>query len=126
MAVYPERRNGRLTGKWIAEVTQHGERRRKRFDSKRDGDRWADFIALTGAAPAPANPDVPKSMTFAEAAHQLKMSNPDRGKDDPSGRKRTEHVIEKLGDMPLSEITTPVMDELVRKLRKHKGKATGT
>ena len=42
MAVYPERRGGRLSGTWIAEVTHAGTRVRKRFPTKHEAQRWAD------------------------------------------------------------------------------------
>lgn len=51
MSVYPERRSGRLSGKWIAEVTHIGVRVRKRFETKHEADRWADIIKATGAPP---------------------------------------------------------------------------
>ena len=51
MSVYPERRNGRLTGKWIAEVTHLGVRVRKRFDTMREAQRWEDGVKATGAPP---------------------------------------------------------------------------
>lgn len=51
MSVYPERRSGRLSGKWIAEVTHLGVRVRKRYDSKHEADHWADTTKLTGEAP---------------------------------------------------------------------------
>jgi hypothetical protein len=52
MAVYAEKRNGRLTGVFIAEVMHLGERVRKRFDTKRE-DRWEADVKATGA-PLPA------------------------------------------------------------------------
>jgi hypothetical protein len=51
MSVYPERRNGRLSGEWIAEITHVGVRVRKRFDIKHEADRWADGTKATGAQP---------------------------------------------------------------------------
>ncbi len=64
MAVYLEIRKGRLTGKWIAEVTRHGERRRKRFDQKLEAERWADFTKLTGGSQEEA------AYTFGEIAKE--------------------------------------------------------
>jgi hypothetical protein len=54
MAVYAEKRNGRLTGVFIAEVMHLGERVRKRFDTKREADRWEADVKATGAPLLPA------------------------------------------------------------------------
>ena len=51
MAVYAEKRNGRTTGVFIAEVMHLGVRVRKRFDVKRDADRWQEDVKATGAPP---------------------------------------------------------------------------
>jgi hypothetical protein len=53
MAVYAEKRNGRLTGVFIAEVMHLGVRVRKRFDTKRE-DRWEADVKATGAPLLPA------------------------------------------------------------------------
>ncbi len=62
MSVYPERRNGRLTGKWIAEITHLGVRVRKRFDTMREAQRWEDGVKATGAPP---QDDPGKAAVFA-------------------------------------------------------------
>jgi hypothetical protein len=41
MSCYPERRNGRLTGKWIAEALVQGKRVRSRFETRKEGEQWA-------------------------------------------------------------------------------------
>jgi integrase len=52
MAVYPERRKGRLTGVWIAEITINGARAgRERFQSQKEAQRWYDHMKLLGAPP---------------------------------------------------------------------------
>ena len=50
MAVYAEKRNGRTTGVFIAEVMHLGLRVRKRFDVKRDADRWQDDVKADQAS----------------------------------------------------------------------------
>ena len=50
MAVYAEKRNGRTTGVLIAEVMHLGVRVRKRFDVKRDADRWQDDVKADQAS----------------------------------------------------------------------------
>lgn len=44
LPVYPERRNGRLTTRWIAEALLCGKRVRSRFDTLEEGERWVDAI----------------------------------------------------------------------------------
>jgi hypothetical protein len=39
MSCYPERRNGRLTGKWIAEAIVQGKRVRSRFETRKEGEQ---------------------------------------------------------------------------------------
>lgn len=52
MAVYPEKRKGKFTGVWIAEVFVNGQRQgRERFSTQKDAEHWHDFMKLTGAPP---------------------------------------------------------------------------
>ena len=50
MAVYAEKRNGRTTDVFIAEVMHLGVRLRKRFDVKRDAGRWQDDVKADQAS----------------------------------------------------------------------------
>jgi site-specific recombinase XerD len=124
MAIYPERRGSKLTGKWIAEVTQSGERRRKRFDTQRDGERWADFIKLTGAPP-PEEVVAPLGPTFGSVAQETLEHHPGWQKDrDPSRGQRLEYVIERLGkDTPVADVRAKDLYELVTSLKRRPGKA---
>lgn len=124
MAVYPERRGKRLSGKWIAEVTQAGERRRKRFDTKHEAERWADFTKLTGAAPPdaiPARPDHALGDVVKEALLQHPGWQSNR---DPSRQQRLTYVVDVLGaDTPVADIKTTDLDRLVTNLRKRPASA---
>jgi integrase len=121
MATYPERRNGKLTGKWIAEVTASGDRRRKRFDTKRDGEHWADFIKLTGAPPAEAG--VVVGPTFgsvkAEALEHHAGWQADR---DPSLGQRLDYAEACLGkDTLIADVRATDLDRLVGSLKNRPG-----
>ena len=121
MATYPERRNGKLTGKWIAEVTASGDRRRKRFDTKRDGEHWADFIKLTGAPPVEAG--VVEGPTFgsvkAEALEHHAGWQADR---DPSLGQRLDYAEACLGkDTPIADVRATYLDRLVGSLKNRPG-----
>jgi len=122
MAVYPERRGERLSGAWIAEVTQRGERRRKRFKTKLEAQRWADITRLTGASPIDAN-SASAGATFGSVAREVKEQHAG-GKDerDPSFGQRLEYVIDALGkDRPVESIRAKDLDGLVSVLKKRKG-----
>jgi integrase len=124
MAVYPERRGARLTGKWIAEVTQHGERRRKRFDTKLDGERWADFTKLTGAPPVEVEAAKPAAHTLHAVIREAKSNHAgwDGGRDKSLGQ-RLEFVERILGaNTPIESIATTDLDKLVNTLKKRPGK----
>lgn len=121
MATYPERRNGKLTGKWIAEVTASGDRRRKRFDTKRDGEHWADFIKLTGAPPVEAG--VVEGPTFgsvkAEALEHHAGWQADR---DPSLGQRLDYAEACLGkDTLIADVRATDLDRLVGSLKNRPG-----
>ena len=120
MAVYPERRKGRLTGKWIAEVVRNGERiARKTFALKRDADSWEGSLRLGESSPVEL--DQHKGPTFGEAVKALKAAHPMTR--DPSGRLRLEKLVEEIGDgTPVVDVTTRKLDKLVEKLREKKRK----
>lgn len=124
MSAYPERRKGKLTGKWIGEVVMQGDKRRKRFDTKKDAEKWADFVKLTGAPP-PEEPQADAGPTFGAVMLEAKEAKPEwrRGRD-KTGLQRAEYVTEFVGrDTPLADVTTSVLDRLVASLRKRPGRA---
>ncbi|MHB8392435.1 MAG: hypothetical protein ACYDBH_23115, partial [Acidobacteriaceae bacterium] len=119
MAVYPENRSGRLTGKWIAEVTLHGERRRKRFDAKRDADRWADFTKLTGEPPIAAVGGNKPAHTFGAVVREAKLNHAGwtAGRDKSLGQ-RLEFAVDVFGkETPVANIRATDFDRLVNKLK---------
>jgi integrase len=119
MSVYPERRGGRLTGKWIAEVTRDGERQRKRFESKYEGERWADTISLTGAAPVEAVKPLGKTLGFV--ASEARENSPKSSRDG-SRDQRLEYVVRFLGkDTPVQSIKKQNLEALVKDLKKRPG-----
>lgn len=126
MSVYPERRKGKLTGKWIAETTIIGERHRKRFETKREGEQWADTVKVLGHAPAAL--EAPTGPTLADVMAQMRSAKTGR---DKTGRERAEHVADFIGrDMLIAAIDTSTLDKLVAFLKRRKGRkgtlASGT
>jgi integrase len=122
MAVYPERRSGRLTGKWIAEITDHGERRRKRHETQAEAERWVGFIKLTGAPPPEVT--VATENTFGAVAKEALEHHAGWQSDrDPSRGQRLDYVIEILGkDTPIVDVKTTDLDRLVKTLKVRPGK----
>jgi len=127
MAVYPERRKGRLSGQWIAEVTQHGERRRKRFATKLEAERWADFTKVTGAPPADAEEAKTLAHPFGGVVKEALARHPGWAADrDHSRHQRLEYALDLLGpDTPIEDITRASLDRLVTSLKKHPGSKGG-
>lgn len=123
MSAYAERRKGKLTGKWIGECLLSGDRFRKRFDSKKEAERWADFIKVTGALPPEES--AAAGMTFAAAVAEMKATN-EAGRD-PSAGARLEHVTAIIGPLtPLTSIATTTLDRIVTDLKKRPGKKPGS
>ena len=119
MSAYAERRKGKLTGKFIGECLIAGDRFRKRFDTLRDAERWADHVKVQGAPPADtaANP----GMTWGALVDAYKAANKP-GRDHSAGQ-RLEYVADTIGrDLPLSALTTIALDKLVRSLLRRPGK----
>jgi integrase len=122
MAIYPERRSGKLTGCWIAEVTAHGERRRKRHESQSAAQRWCDFIKLTGAPPPEEKAEV-TGHTFGSVADEAKEHHAGWQSDrDHSRGQRLDYVTAVLGkDTPIKDVRTTDLDRLVKTLKVRPG-----
>lgn len=124
MTTYPERRSGRLTGKWITEVTENGERRRKRFDTQSAGQRWEDHIKLTGAPPPEATTDEAAGRTLRSVADEVKATKDtwQNGRD-VSVIQRLETAIALIGpNVLIGNVQTTTLDKLVATLRKRPGR----
>lgn len=121
MSVYPERRKGRLTGKWIAEAPLAGERLRKRFETKHEGERWADHIKLTGAPPQAAGDNV---VTFGQVAAEMRATKPRwvRGRD-KTGQRRLEFAVDAIGaETDIATVNEAMLNKLVANLAKRPGR----
>lgn len=127
MAVYPERRGDRISGAWIAEVTQRGERRRKRFKTKREAQRWADYTKVTGEEPSGPTATTEVKHTFDAVLKEAKRNHDGwAGDRDPSRWQRLELVEEVFGaDAPVESIRRADFDRLVDKLKKRKAPGGG-
>lgn len=122
VAVYPERRSGRLTGVWIAEVMHLGKRRRDRFPTKYEAERWADITKITGAPP-----EEPKALVVAHsfgdvAKEALQDYQGWEKRRDPSREQRLTYVIDVIGkDKPVADVDDADFDKLVADLKRRPG-----
>lgn len=126
---YAEKRDGKLTGFWYGEVvikTPHA-RYRRRFETKREAIGYEAYVKATGFEPVDLK-DAKLGVTFAEAAAACRASNTTwkRGRDN-AGQQRLDWIIGRIGTMSLANITTQVLDGVVRDLEKRpaKGRAAG-
>ncbi len=134
MTCYPERRKGALTGVWIAEATLPGIGRvRKRCETRGEGQRWSDLVALTGKLPNEAGEADDRGPTWGAVAEACwDAGGPKKGAwkadRDPSRKQRYDYVVKAIGaDTPITEVTTATLDKLVAALsRKPASRRGGT
>ena len=74
MALYAEKRDGNLTGVWIAEADVHGKRVRARFATQEEGRRWVDLIQTSTITDAGAEISADRKRADAGARQPLWMT----------------------------------------------------
>jgi integrase len=118
MSAYAERRKGKLTGCWIGETVIGGDRFRKRFQTRREAERWADFVKISGTVPAEDGSS--SGPTFEAVINEMKETN-GPGRDHSAGQ-RLEFVRDMLGPLtPIKTISTLMLDRVVADLKKRPG-----
>jgi integrase len=125
---YAERRSGKLTGWWYGEVeTREGStdiRFRKRFQTKDEADGYEAYIKATGKEPPGTN--VKPRGTYGAFADKFLERNPKFGGKDASALQRFEWCRAQLGDLDITAVTTPVLeDRIVDRLRRLPGRKPG-
>jgi integrase len=129
MSIYPDKKNGQLTGRWRVEVQLNGLRRRGRFnthpEAKEAEQKWTDELASgeTASATLRADQTVPKMLS-----HLLAKAAPllwDKDKHGILSVKKVRWFIENCGDPQLARIPADYIDKAVLKLRRA-GKAEAT
>jgi integrase len=122
---YPERRSGKLSGWWYADV-EHVQpngthvRYRRRFKQKDQAEGYEAYVKATGQEP-PGLAEAPAG-SFREIAEQFKARNPDWGRKDASAVLRLEWVIEHLGAVDIKTVNTSRLDQMVDKLMRTPGR----
>lgn len=116
---YADRRDGRLTGRWIGEVElKHGateKRFRRRFETKGEAEGYEAYVRATGQEP-PGTTQTPVG-TYADIAQRFRDHEPTWGRKDPSAIQRLEWMVERLGKLDINAVTTIELDKVVAKLR---------
>jgi integrase len=129
MSIYPDKKNGILTGRWRVEVQLNGLRKRGRFDNhveaKEAEKKWTEELASGEATDATLRADqtVPKTLS-----HLLAKSSPllwDKDKHGILSVKKVQWFIKECGDAQLARWPADYIDRAVLKLRKL-GKAEAT
>lgn len=123
---YPERRKGKLTGRWYGEEIVRGKRFRRAHATKAQADGYEAYVKATGEEPPHQDAHKHTGVTFSEVAELCKEAGgPRRGKwkagRDNSVQQRLAYVIEKLGDLDIAAVTTTELDKLVAGLQRRPG-----
>jgi integrase len=127
MSIYPDKKDGVVTGRWRVEVQLNGLRKRGRFDNhteaKETEKRWTLGLASGETEGATSRETGVHTLTqlLAKAAPLL-WNGSDHG--DLSERK-VRWIAEACGDILLAKLTTDYVDRAIIELRKA-GKAPGT
>lgn len=126
---YAERRGGKLTGRWYADVElkpkgKPPERFRKAFDTKAEADGYEAYVRATGQEPPHAVSRPTNSLR--DVAVRFQAAEPQWGRRDPLSIQRLDWWIGRIGDMDISHITTEDLDKQVAFLSRLPGKKRGT
>tara|TARA_Y100001973_G_C5192138_1_gene331664 strand:+ start:1204 stop:2262 length:1059 start_codon:yes stop_codon:yes gene_type:complete len=120
MSVYKEKRDGKLTGRWLAAVTYKGERKRQRFDTHLEAveaeTKWkADFYSLESSSKVTLASD--DGTSVPEYLSQLRtrvMRRVWAGKgDEQMTRIRSKEIVTMLGNPRIKSINFNHVEELM-------------
>ena len=129
MSIYPDKKNGILTGRWRVEVQLDGLRKRGRFSTHKDAQdaerKWtAELVSgETTDATVRADQTSPKTLLrlLAKAAPLL-WNGSEHGQ---LSEVKVRWIAEHCGDILLARLTTDYIDSVILKLRAA-GRAPGT
>ncbi|WP_160169029.1 site-specific integrase [Bradyrhizobium sp. Ai1a-2] len=127
---YAEKRDGRLTGRWIGEVKGSGFPKRA-FDTKRAAKGHEAYIRETGEEPPRASGEI-SGNTFKSVAQELKDAGGPEGTwangKDPTVLSRLQFLMDlkSFGDLPIEHVTYGEAEKVVKNLAKRRGQAVGS
>jgi integrase len=126
---YAERRDGKITGRFIGEVVKSGKTigPKRAFKTKGEADGYEAYVKANGSADGfQGAGDRHTGVTFAEVAELCRDAGGPRrarwkaGKD-KSVQQRLDFVVSVLGHLDIAAVTTPELDKLVARLQKLPG-----
>jgi integrase len=122
---YAEKRDKKLTGFFYGEVVikKTGERFRRRFETKRAADGYEAYVKATGEEPGNLKDAKLSGPTFKETVILMRATKD--GARDPSGARRLDWLVGRLGHLTLAAITTSELDKVVADLEKRPAQITG-
>jgi integrase len=123
---YAEKRNGALTGVWLAERVIDGKRARFRADTKSEGDKWEHFVDAMGKAPLDGTGSSSKHSLGAVAARARAERAEWKNTRDPSLDQRLEVVLLHFGPTStLEDLTSEALSQFVLALETRTGRDGG-
>jgi integrase len=123
---YAEKREGKLTGRWVGQCRIKGETLRRIFETRKAANGYEAYVRETGEEPAHLNEAKLVGPTFRECAeHCIKTNLTWKRGRDPSGRHRLDYLIDRLGPKPVAMITKDVLTALVQDLARRPAQRGG-
>lgn len=125
---YPEKRKGKLTGRWQVDFVVKGQRYNPpAFDTMPEADGYEAYVRASGVAPPSHAKHKATGTTFREVALMCREAGgPRKGKwkqgRDHSVGQRLDYVIDHLGNLDIAAVGTQELDGLVASLRKRPGR----
>ena len=123
MAVYADKKDGKLTGRWRVEVQVDGKRKRGRFDTlaeaRKTDEAWRQAFPLEDAKERQDKRGVPTTLRDLVAKTEGHLWRGKKSRDLAEGR--LARLVQFLGaDIKLTDLTTPELDRIVAQLLKKK------
>jgi integrase len=122
---YAERRDGKLTGRWISEF--RGKFAKRAFTVKRDADDYETFVKLMGREPPSLTDDNANNTgrTYREVAELCKAAGGPKGKwlagRDHSVIQRVDFCVSVIGDTDIGNVTRQTMQKITKALENRPG-----
>lgn len=118
---YAEKRDGKLTGRWISEF--RGRFPKRAFETRKEGAGYEAYVKATGMEPENLKDTKLAGPTFKDAV--VLMRSKKKAGRDPSGDRRLDLIVGRLGHLTLAAITTTELDTLVEWLEKRPAQIRG-
>jgi integrase len=129
MAIYPDKKDGKLTGRWRVEVQLHGLRKRGRFDThtraKEAESAWGKELASGETFGATARDDQGAPRTLLQLTRRAAPMLWNGSEHGLLAEGKVEKIIKWLGDVALNKLNSDYIDRTIIRLREE-GRAPAT